>query len=82
MCAECKPGAIRPLGEAIGLRTVVDDELASKPNLCFEARNHEQLIRVNGSDFATRAACAALLFRDASRPMHARLPHAMVPSSG
>jgi Ala-tRNA(Pro) deacylase len=48
---DCDPGAIPPAGEAYGLDTVMDESLAEKPDLYFEAGDHHELIHVRGSAF-------------------------------
>jgi Ala-tRNA(Pro) deacylase len=49
---DCAPGAVPPVGEAFGLRTIVDDELDSEPEIYMEAGDHEALIRMGHDDFA------------------------------
>jgi Ala-tRNA(Pro) deacylase len=49
--ADCDVGAIPPLGEAYGIATVVDDELAEEPEIFFEAGDHEELIHMKTDDF-------------------------------
>ncbi|MFZ5557751.1 MAG: aminoacyl-tRNA deacylase [Pseudomonadota bacterium] len=48
---DCELGAIPPVGEAYGLATVVDDELAAQPEVYFEAGDHEELIHMKTYDF-------------------------------
>jgi Ala-tRNA(Pro) deacylase len=48
---DCAVGAIPPVGEAYGVATVVDDELAQEPEVYFEAGDHEELIRMKTYDF-------------------------------
>lgn len=59
MFTDCEPGAVPPLGVAYGLRTVVDDSLASKPEIYFEAGDHERLIQMSGADFMAMMAHAS-----------------------
>ncbi len=48
---DCEPGAIPPLGEAYGLRMVMDDSLADQDEIYFEAGDHEKLIQMSRVDF-------------------------------
>lgn len=48
---DCDLGAIPPLGPAYGLPTVIEEELARKSEVYFEAGDHEELIRVSGEQF-------------------------------
>jgi Ala-tRNA(Pro) deacylase len=48
---DCEVGAIPPLGEIYGMPTVVDDSLANRSDVYFEAGDHEDLIHMSGSDF-------------------------------
>jgi len=48
---DCERGAVPAVGPAYGLATYVDDALAGKPEIYFEAGDHEQLIRMTGNDF-------------------------------
>ncbi|HSO07034.1 MAG TPA: YbaK/EbsC family protein [Pelomicrobium sp.] len=48
---DCAVGAIPPVGEAYGLATVVDDELAEEPEIFFESGDHEELIHMKTYDF-------------------------------
>lgn len=50
---DCELGAIPPLGLAYGVKTVMDDSLAGKPDVYFEAGDHERLIHMRGEDFMT-----------------------------
>jgi Ala-tRNA(Pro) deacylase len=52
---DCAPGAVPALGMAWGMETIVDQTLASAPDVYFEAGDHEQLIKL------TRAAFDALM---------------------
>lgn len=56
--ADCEPGAVPPLGEAYGMRTVVDDSLADQPEIYFEAGDHEKLIQMSCDDFMAMMASA------------------------
>jgi len=48
---DCEPGAVPALGTAYGLRVIVDDSLASAPEIYFEGGDHASLVRVSGSTF-------------------------------
>jgi len=48
---DCQLGAVPALGPAYGLQTIVDESLATQPEICFEAGNHEELIRVSEQEF-------------------------------
>lgn len=50
---DCTLGAVPALGAAYQLATVVDKSLRGLPEVFFEAGDHEELIRVTGSDFET-----------------------------
>ena len=54
---DCEIGAVPPLGAAYGIPTVVDEKLLFQPDVYFEAGDHENLVRMKGTDFAA-------LFRD------------------
>lgn len=56
---DCDRGAMPPIGAAYGLRTIVDDAIAEKPEVYFEGGDHETLVRMDGATFAS-------LMRDAS----------------
>jgi Ala-tRNA(Pro) deacylase len=55
---DCEPGAIPPVGEAYGLETLIDESLADKPDVYFEAGNHQELIHVDGDSFMRMMASA------------------------
>jgi Ala-tRNA(Pro) deacylase len=48
---DCDPGAIPPLGPDYGIETFLDDGLAGREEVYFEAGDHEQLIRLRGGPF-------------------------------
>jgi Ala-tRNA(Pro) deacylase len=48
---DCDPGAIPPVGEAYGMDAIIDERLAAKPDLYFEAGDHRELIHMRGSVF-------------------------------
>lgn len=55
---DCEFGAVPPVGEAYGLRAVVDDSLYDCNDVYFEAGNHIDLVHVSGEDFQTIMADA------------------------
>lgn len=48
---DCDLGAIPPIGQAYGLSTVIEEDLVRKPDIYFEAGDHEELIHVTGEQF-------------------------------
>jgi Ala-tRNA(Pro) deacylase len=48
---DCEPGAVPALGAAYGLRVIVDDSLASEPEIYVEGGDHASLVRVSGTTF-------------------------------
>ena len=50
---DCETGAIPPVGEAYGMKVVMDDSLADEPEIYFEAGDHERLIQMSREDFMT-----------------------------
>ena len=50
---DCEPGAIPVIGQAYGIRTLLDSTLLEEPELYLEAGDHETLVRVVGYDFRT-----------------------------
>jgi len=50
---DCEPGAIPVIGQAYGIRTLLDSTLFEEPELYLEAGDHETLVRVVGDDFRT-----------------------------
>lgn len=49
--ADCKSGAIPPLGPAYEVETYLDEELLSLANVYFEAGDHIHLVEVSGEGF-------------------------------
>ena len=65
--ADCETGAIPPLGPAYGVETILDESLMEKPELYFEAGDHEHLVHLETRDlFQLLSGCAHGQF---SRPM-------------
>ena len=48
---DCEPGAVPALGDAYGLKVIVDDSLASEPEIYLEGGDHASLVHVSGSAF-------------------------------
>lgn len=48
---DCEIGAVPAVGEAYGLRSVIDASLRGDEHVYLEAGDHQQLVRVLGSDF-------------------------------
>lgn len=48
---DCEPGALPALGPAYGIETVWDDSLRAQSELCFEAGDHEHLLRLKCGDY-------------------------------
>lgn len=55
---DCDQGAVPPVGEAYGLRAVVDRGLLEEPEVYFEAGDHEHLVQISGQSFKTLQAGA------------------------
>lgn len=48
---DCAPGAVPAIGKAYGLPVVLDEHLASEPEVYVEAGDHRTLVHLNGQDF-------------------------------
>lgn len=48
---DCATGSVPPFGEAYGVETVIDDQLATQGALHFEAGTHQNLLRMPSHDF-------------------------------
>ena len=48
---DCEPGAVPALGAAYGLKVIVDDSLASEPEIYLEGGDHASLVHISGSTF-------------------------------
>ena len=48
---DCEPGAVPALGAAYGLKVIIDDSLAGKPDIYLEGGDHASLVHVSGSTF-------------------------------
>jgi Ala-tRNA(Pro) deacylase len=49
--ADCDTGAMPPFGNLYGLEVFVDDELASRQRIIFQAGNHHELVSIAYSDY-------------------------------
>ena len=49
--ADCKEGAIPPVGQAYGMETIVDDCLGECPDLYLEAGDHEDFIHLDSASY-------------------------------
>jgi Ala-tRNA(Pro) deacylase len=52
MFNDCELGAVPAFGMAWGLETVVDEELERNPEVYVEGGDHEQLLRMSGTQFS------------------------------
>ncbi len=48
---DCRSGAIPALGEAFGFDVALDERLADRPDVYFEAGDHVDLVHLRGPDF-------------------------------
>jgi Ala-tRNA(Pro) deacylase len=48
---DCEPGAVPALGAAYGLKVIIDDSLASEPEIYLEGGDHASLVHVSGTTF-------------------------------
>lgn len=48
---DCAPGAVPAVGQAYGIRTLLDSTLLNEPEVYLEAGDHETLVRLDGEDF-------------------------------
>lgn len=48
---DCEVGAVPPLGAVYGVQTYLDESLAQRPEIYFEAGDHEALIRMSTDQF-------------------------------
>lgn len=62
--ADCKPGAVPPVGAAYGIRTLWDEDLGGRADVYFEGGDHQTLVHMKGADFGT-------LMRKAAAPLPA-----------
>ena len=50
-CPDCEEGALPPFGSAYGMKTLVDESLATEEEIVFEGNNHHEAIRMRYADF-------------------------------
>ena len=48
---DCELGAVPPVGSAFGLDSVVDQSLLNRPEIWFEAGDHEDVVHLSGGQF-------------------------------
>lgn len=48
---DCEVGAVPPIGNAYGMETIWDDSLMSRPDVYFEAGDHETSVHLKTRDF-------------------------------
>jgi Ala-tRNA(Pro) deacylase len=63
MFPDCAPGAIPPVGEAYGIRTMWDPHLGDWNDVWFEGGDHRTLVHMKGADFASLMRFARALPR-------------------
>ncbi len=51
LCPDCDEGAVPPVGEAYGIKSLVDKALMEQPEVYFEAGDHEHLVKMTGPSF-------------------------------
>jgi Ala-tRNA(Pro) deacylase len=56
---DCDLGAVPALGAAYGLKVIVDDSLASQPEIYLEGGDHASLVHISGTTFRKLVADAA-----------------------
>jgi Ala-tRNA(Pro) deacylase len=55
---DCELGAIPPIGDLYGLKTLVDAGLFSQPEVFLESGDHAHLVKVSGAQFESLLAAA------------------------
>ena len=48
---DCEVGAVPPIGQIYGMKTVVDDTLVEQPDVYLEGGDHQALIHLTGGQF-------------------------------
>ena len=56
---DCALGAVPAIGAAYGLEVIVDDRIASQPEIYFEGGDHATLVHMSGAQFARLTSGAA-----------------------
>ena len=49
--ADCEVGAVPPLGQAYGIRTIVDRQLLDRDDIYFEGGDHRTVVHLKGGAF-------------------------------
>lgn len=49
---DCDLGAVPPVGNAYAVRVLLDERFDAKPEVYFEAGDHEELVHVSGEEFS------------------------------
>lgn len=49
--SDCDRGAAPPIGEAYGVRTMLDPSLTGRNDIWFEGGDHKTLVHISGADF-------------------------------
>lgn len=83
---DCDGAFIPPLGEAYGVRTIIDDRLAENDSLYFAAGDATEIIQVSTKDFLnvqrTAWLCSNFTKRNSEAPSHDPLNVGSVPPMG
>jgi Ala-tRNA(Pro) deacylase len=58
---DCDPGALVPIGSAYGLETLVDRRLLAEPQVFIESGDHQNLLKLPGSEFRRLMATARVV---------------------
>jgi Ala-tRNA(Pro) deacylase len=58
---DCDEGAAPPIGDAYGLKALVDTRLLKQPEVYFESGDHEHLVKVSGPVFKALQAGAEVV---------------------
>jgi Ala-tRNA(Pro) deacylase len=48
---DCEVGAVPPLGQAYGIRTIVDRQLLDRDDIYFEGGDHRTVVHLKGGTF-------------------------------
>ena len=75
---DCQVGAIPPVGRAYGIPTVIDTSLLHLEDVYFEAGEHEDLVHLDGAEFARLMAGVPQAVLSRGEGLPARLSTATV----
>ena len=50
-CPDCEFGVLPPFGSQYSMKTMVDNRLAKRDEICFEGNSHHEAIRMKFEDF-------------------------------